>query len=171
MAALYCSRSLASICCDLQPRRLRSRFRAKNLNLENMRTVACEKLVGFPDRKSEGNHGIADDSGFFVHEQYLPPMLNSLEESNPPDDDFSASPHCGVAMAVMRVWGRGCDSITGAWNVSIATISRLAVIVSAPDDHFSASPHCRGTGALIRRASDAGCGPIIHAAASWIFNR
>ena len=105
MAARYCSRSLASICCDLQPRRLRSRFCAKNLNLENMRTVACEKLVGFPDRKSEGNHGIADDNGFFVHEQYLPPMLNSLEESNPPDDDFSASPHCGVAIAVMRVWG------------------------------------------------------------------
>ena len=108
-----------------------------------MRTVACEKLVGFPDRKSEGNHGIADDNGFFVHEQYLPPILNSLEESNPPDDDFSASPHCGVAIAVMRVWGRSCDSITGAWNVSAATISRLAVIVSAPDDHFSASPHRR----------------------------
>src|SRR4030095_16901685 len=31
MAARYCSRSLASICCDLQPRRLRSRFRAKFL--------------------------------------------------------------------------------------------------------------------------------------------
>jgi hypothetical protein len=116
-----------------------------------MRTVACEKLVGFPDRKSEGNHGIADDNGFFVHEQYLPPMLNSLEESNPPDDDFSASPHCGAAMAVMRVWGRGCDSITGAWNVSAATISRLAVIVSAPDDHFSASPHRRVSPSRARR--------------------
>src|SRR5437867_11174183 len=31
MAARYCSSSLASIVYDLQPRRLRSRFRAKNL--------------------------------------------------------------------------------------------------------------------------------------------
>src|SRR6267154_2072979 len=96
MAALYCSRSLASICCDLQPRRLRSRFRAKNLNLENMRTVACEKLVGFPDRKSEGNHGIADDNGFFVHEQYLPPIFPGSLLLYPPQTIISVPVHTAV---------------------------------------------------------------------------
>jgi len=116
-----------------------------------MRTVACEKLVGFPDRKSEGNHGLAEDNGFFVHEQYLPSILNALEESNPPDDDFSARPHCGVIVAFRGTGSRGCNLIIGARNVSAASINEVDT-VSAPDDHFTASPH-RGVSKARNRGS------------------
>ena len=71
-----------------------------------------------------------------------------------------------------RAVGGGGNPTVCAGIVSAACILVADVVGSAaPDDHFSASPHCRVIGAVIRRASGAGCGPIINAAARWIFKR
>src|SRR6266536_4169948 len=86
MAASYCSLSLASIVYDLQPRRLRSRFRAKNLreifkggsaspkrwqiNRRRPRYQARQRRVMLPTRPEvafhlENDHGVPNAHEIF----------------------------------------------------------------------------------------------------------
>jgi hypothetical protein len=82
----------------------------------------------------------------------------------PPDDHFTAAPHCRViGPGRGRVGGAGSCPTVGAGIVSPAAvaITDAAVTKATPDDHFAAGPHCRVPVSGSGRAGGAGSCPRV----------
>jgi hypothetical protein len=96
---------------------------------------------------------------------YFPPVLSwMLASCPPPDDHFTATPHCRVVLSTSgRVGGAGGRSGIRDGIVSAAGVEIDAKTDSTPDDHFTASPHCRVIGSPSGRVGRAGGRPAIRA--------
>jgi hypothetical protein len=109
---------------------------------------------------------------------YLPPVFVTPGRYPPPDDHFTASPHCGVtASGRGRVGGAGGGPTVGARIVPSAGVQSAAIdlcggaqVISSPDDHFTASPNCRVTRPVTGRIGGGGGRPRIVSAYGTIRN-
>src|SRR5258705_391594 len=81
----------------------------------------------------------------------------------PPDDHFTAGPHCRVKDAASWCVSRGGGRPTIRARIVFPARVRVAAIISTPDDHFTAGPHCRVTTSGSGRV--AGAYPTIRAKA------
>src|SRR5438094_535816 len=105
-------------------------------------------------RRRRGRTGLCAVSPAGVH-------LHAVFIKSPPNDHFTAGPHCRViGSGIGRVGPAGGHPTVSAWIVSPAGIQPAA---AAPDDHFAASPDCCVTKGAVRRIGSSGCHPAVGA--------
>src|SRR5439155_21231144 len=105
-------------------------------------------------RRRRGRTGLCAVSPAGVH-------LHAVFIKSPPNDHFTAGPHCRViGSGIGRVGPAGGHPTVSAWIVSPAGIQPAA---AAPDDHFAASPDCCVNNWAVRRIGSGGCRPAVRA--------
>src|SRR5205823_7611058 len=98
-----------------------------------------------------------------------PPVftLAMCASNPPPDDHFTAGPHCRVKVSGFgRVGGAGGRPTVRAGIVSPTGVEKVQASNSAPDDHFTAGPHCRVTVSGRGRGSECRWSPSVIGAAT-----